>query len=104
MRRKKYTNLHFSGLLKPLFCWFLLIIYINLSAPDGLIPFLGFYVLFSLALYISLNIFLPNSRSAVWTAFSATCLILKQFQLANILNIILLLGILVTFEIYFRKS
>ncbi|MBI5452307.1 hypothetical protein HY945_02505 [Candidatus Gottesmanbacteria bacterium] len=92
------------GIIKILLVWLIFIGYINLFSPSSILSFLVFYFLLSLNLLFTFKSFFPFGRSLLWTGIIIIYLILRQLHLDNIINTILMVSILITFEIYFRKT
>ncbi|MBI3379504.1 hypothetical protein HY029_01975 [Candidatus Gottesmanbacteria bacterium] len=84
--------------------WITFIGYIAIIEPASIISFLGFYLLLALTIFFTLKSFLSIVRTLVWIIIIILYLLFRQFHLENILNTILLIGIFITFEIYFRES
>lgn len=99
-RRQRDRN----KILKLLLYWFPFIGYIIIISPSSIISYLGFYFLLSISLFITFKSFFSQGRTFVWLGIILIYLLLRQFHLDNILNTIILMGIFLTFEIYFRKT
>ncbi|OGG20469.1 hypothetical protein A3D03_06485 [Candidatus Gottesmanbacteria bacterium RIFCSPHIGHO2_02_FULL_40_13] len=91
-------------IFKLILCWLPFVVYINVISPSSIISFAGFYLFLALSLFFSLKIFFSLGRTIHWIGIMLIYLLLRQFHIDNIINSMLLLGILVTLEIYFRKQ
>lgn len=100
MRRNRKNYLKLS--LTPFAYLVLLIIYINIFPPENRLLIGGFYLLLGITVFQLVNIFTSKTRSMLWTGGILILLILKQLQIANFLNIALLLGVMITVELYLR--
>jgi hypothetical protein len=100
---KKRRGRAWKKFIKPIFAWFVLIVFINIFPPENILHFMVFYLIFFLSIFTTLKLIFATFRSLSWTTIIITFLILKQAKIENIINTILLLGILLTIEIYFRK-
>ncbi|MCL4339085.1 hypothetical protein M1271_05340 [Patescibacteria group bacterium] len=81
------------------------LLYVNIFPPESPFSFLGFYLLATLTLFFFFMIFLDSkSQSILWSLTIITFLILRQFHLENVLNILILASLAVTLAIYFSKS
>jgi hypothetical protein len=68
----------------------------------GILPL--FFVLVFIALLFSFSIILSHTRRGFLTAFGLTLfLILRYFGVGNILNLLLISGIIIAIELYFFK-
>ena len=107
IRRKK--NLLVPSILIILL-WFTLVLLVYFVEPetikDLLIPgaYLPFFANLSLALFLTLSLILANSKRAIiFTSGILIFLILRLWGLGNWLNLILLLGIILTLDRYSVK-
>ncbi|MFZ5365770.1 MAG: hypothetical protein ACOZBZ_00570 [Patescibacteria group bacterium] len=99
MKRRK--NFLPSFLLTILFwlCWIYVLLF---TAPESNLLFFIFYFLLFLSLFLTSSLVFANSRRGFLLALGIIGIaILQQIKLLNILNVILLLGILLSFELYF---
>lgn len=99
-RRQKNTR----GIIKIILVWLIFIGYINIISPSSLISFVGFYLLLALSLFSTFRLFISLGRAIIWLAIILIYLLLRQFRLDNLINTILLFGLLFTLEIYFRRG
>lgn len=102
MKRRK----NFLPALLLVFLFWLIFIYFIISFPpaNSLLITLFFMLLF-LPIFITLSLALGNSRRGLLLSLGFIIfLFLKQIQQVHALNIILLLSILLSIEIYFLKS
>ncbi|MBM3283406.1 hypothetical protein FJY90_04085 [Candidatus Gottesmanbacteria bacterium] len=100
MRRKAKKK----TVIKPFITWLLFFVFLNFIPPAGMLSFVIFYLLLSFSLFSTFQLFTLKARSLVWIASILIYLLLRQNHLDNPLNILLLAGILITLEIYFRTS
>ena len=103
-RYKIKRPLRIQIVISAIFFWALFSLYIYMISPDNILALLGFYILAFLGLYFTFNIFLERMRSFIWILIILFFLFLRQMHFANIVTVILLLGIFVTVELYFRKK
>lgn len=101
MRRRQKDG---KKILKALLYWIPFIGYIIVVSPSSVISFAGFYLLLSIALFTTLKSFFPLGRTLVWLGIILIYLLLRQFHIDNILNTLILAGIFITLEIYFRRT
>src|SRR3989338_11715455 len=76
----------------------------NGITPDtsGVIPF--FFVILLLALFFSLSIIFANKRRGIISSLVIEIfLLLRYFDIGNLINLLLLAGVAVAFEFYFTK-
>src|SRR3989338_8607449 len=99
MKKKKGQKKLFYILLP----WLVLISYIIIFPPGNTLLFFIFYLFLFIALSNTIHQFRSLVKSILWAAIIIVFLLLRQFRIENIINLILLLSILVTFEVYFRK-
>lgn len=77
---------------------FLLVSYVNPSAP-GAIPL--FFTLIFLAIFVILSTVMKNVRRILtFSFFVCFFLVLRYFDLGNILNLLLLVGTIIAFEFF----
>ncbi len=75
------------------------------TAPTNNWSLFAFFSLFFVAIFLASALILANSRRGALVAAGLTLFLLfRYYQLANALNLILLLGILVSIEAYFSKK
>ena len=73
--------------------------------PANNLILFGFYSLLFLALFLTAALILANSRRGFLFATAAIIfLIFRYYQLANPLNLVLLLGILIALELYCHQK
>lgn len=84
--------------------WLVFLGYINLFPPESRFSFLVFYLLLSTSFLFTFLLFSSVVQSLERTIIVIIFLLLRQFKLENILNIIILVGIGITLEMYFRKN
>jgi len=73
--------------------------------PEGAATFIFFFILLFAAIYLSIMIIFPHKRRAVLIASGIeSFLLLRFFQLDTLINLVLLLSLLVTIEVYFWKA
>jgi hypothetical protein len=99
-RRKNFL----PTLLLTIIFWLLWGGLVYLFAPTNNILLIAFFLLLFLACFLTLALILANSRRGFIAALGIiSFLILRFYQLGNILNLILLGGILITLDLYFAK-
>jgi hypothetical protein len=100
---KKRKNF-LPALMIDLFFWVSwLYIFFRIS-PDSFLPFLAFYLSLFLAVFLIFALILASSRRGlIISAALIGFLLLKQFRLASILNVLLLIASLFSLEIYFSR-
>jgi len=96
VRRKK--------LFLPLISLMLFLGYMISFPPDNIYYFAVFYLFLFLSLWQILRIFYDNKKSLIYPVIIIVFLLLRQNKIDNILNLLLLLGILVSIEVYFRMN
>ncbi|OIO14857.1 hypothetical protein COV53_06980 [Candidatus Gottesmanbacteria bacterium CG11_big_fil_rev_8_21_14_0_20_37_11] len=99
MRRK----LRKENIIKLLFFSVLFGIYVYIIPPVYILSYLGFYVIFLFWIYSTVRIFISKTRSVFWALIIFVYLLFRQFEISNLINTLLLLGIFLTLELYFRK-
>lgn len=87
----------------PLVLWTILAIYIFVVSPNNLLTIAIFYFLTALPIFFSLRLILDKNSGLRWTLAVIIILLLRQFQVGNVINIILLLATCTTIELYFRN-
>jgi len=100
MRKKQKNG---KRLIRMIFFWILFFFYISLFPQSNLVSFFIFYIILSLSLFLTLQTFFSILRSVIWVLLLVVFLLLRQNHLNNIINTLLLLGIFITLEIYFRR-
>lgn len=100
MTRKKRGS---KKIFLAIVSWFLFLGFIFIIPPAYLSALIIFYLLLFLSLAATLNIFASFTRSLLWSLLIIIYLILRQNHLDNNINTLILLGILVTLEIYLRR-
>ncbi len=100
MRRLKRSK----SLFKPFILIAILGGFIFFVPPENILYFAAFYILLFTAIWQILQTFFDNKKSLVYTIIIITYLLLRQNKIDNILNVILLAGLFVALEIYFRMS
>lgn len=99
-RRKNFL----PTLLLVLFFWLGLGWIIFWVRPESFFPITIFFIFFFCALFLTSALILANSRRGLLVALGLTAfLILRYHQLANFLNLCLLLGILFFLELFYRR-
>ncbi|MCJ7739835.1 hypothetical protein MUP32_00775 [Candidatus Microgenomates bacterium] len=82
---------------------FFLFLFLNFLPPENLLSFIFFYCFVSLAFFFLFNIFTNRTKSCLSTIIIVVFLLLRQNRLDNLLNLILLGSITMTFYLYFRN-
>lgn len=98
------TKIKKGSIAKIIIWWFLLVGFINLFSPNNVWINILFYILLSITIWKSLKLANNSRRSILWTIMFIILLLLRQNRIDNILNILLIAGILISIEIYFRIS
>lgn len=101
---KKIFKKDRKHIIIPITTFVLLLVYISLVPPTEFIFIAVFYLLLAVLFFSVFRIFMSFSRNLVWTFAISGILILIQYNLSNYLNILLISAILLTFELYFRKT
>lgn len=92
------------ALIIALTAWTGLIILVVYTSPSTFL-LATFYLLLFLALFLTFSLVLANSRRGFLLAFGVVVfLVLRFFNIAHFLNLILLAGILISLELYLRKK
>lgn len=78
---------------------------IYFADPDKLLVVPLFFLIFFLALLFTFSTLFANSRRGFLTAFAITFfLLLKYFGVGNLINLLLLAGIIITAELYLSRA
>ena len=81
------------------------LIYLNFVTPSNFLTFIAFYILAACSVFFTLKIITDSAnRAGFWSLLTVTYLLLRQYRLENILNTLILAGLALTMELYFRKS
>ena len=103
MRFKRRKNF-LPTLLLAIFCWGLWFWLVFSVPPTSNLALIAFYFSLFLALFLTAALAFANSRRGFLTATIIVCfLIFRYYQLANVLNLLLLLGIFLCLELYLAK-
>jgi len=107
-RRKKEISKKrnfFPLLLITILLWLVLTGFVFFISPEGFAAVPLFFILIFITLMFTAAIILANTRRGVIVALCLTIfLILRYFGVGNLLNLLLLLGAAIAFEIYFSKN
>jgi hypothetical protein len=99
-RRKNFL----PTLILALIFWGLLAWLIYTHPPSSNFIIIAFFILFFLALFLTSALLFANSRRGLFLAlFVIIFLLFRYHHLANPLNIIILLSIFLSLEIFFSK-
>lgn len=91
-------------LLVALFSWLGLTLIILYASPTSLFLLTTFYLLLFMALFLTLSLLLGNSRRGFLISLGIIIFLLLRFlKMAYFLNLALLIGTLVSLELYFKK-
>jgi hypothetical protein len=94
----------FPALLLALLFWLFWGGLVYFLAPDNEAVLIGFYFLLFMACFLTASLIFANSRRGLITALGVIAfLLLRSYQLGNLLNIGLLLGILISLNLYLAK-
>lgn len=100
----KHNKNFLPTLFVALFLWLAFLFLVVFTAPSSPLLLTTFYLLLFLALFLTFSLVLANSRRGGLLAAGMTVfLLLRQTQMVNYLNLILLMGILISLELYLRK-
>jgi len=92
-------------LLVALFFWANIVFIIFRLSPSSLFTICHFLFSIFMALFLTSSLVLANSRRGFLLATGIIIfLILRLTKMANFLNLILLFGILLSLELYFKKG
>jgi hypothetical protein len=100
LKRKNFL----PTLIVTIFLWLTLGGIVYFLEPDtfGILPL--FFILVFFSLLFTFSIIFSQTRRGFLTALGLTLfLILRYFGIGNVLNFLLIAGILITFEIYLSK-
>ena len=90
----------FAGL-----AWIGVVVIIFVLKPEGVATLAFFFALLFVAVYLSIMLAFSHRRRALLVSSGLlSFLLLRFFNLDTIINSILLIGFLVTFEVYFWKK
>lgn len=99
-RRKNFL----PTLIVTLLLWSLTASLVYFVDPETVLAVPGFFVLVFLSLLFTFSTMFANSRQGFLISIGITLfLILRYFGVGNILNFLLISGLLVTAEIYFKR-
>jgi len=98
--RKKTKNRDF---IRPILFWSAFIVLVINISPESILAFFAFYLLLTLALIYTLQNLFSAKRSIIWSSVFVFYLLLRQLNLANIINTIILVGILISLDIYLKS-
>lgn len=85
--------------------WVGVIMSIIMLRPEGIPTYIFFFSLLFISLFLTLFIFIKNKRRSFMVAFGiVSYLWLRMLELDSYVNLILLIGLLVTTELYFWKK
>ncbi|PIU03414.1 hypothetical protein COT44_03145 [Candidatus Shapirobacteria bacterium CG08_land_8_20_14_0_20_39_18] len=99
-RRRNYL----PTLLLTIIFWLLFGYIVLFTAPASSLLIFLFYLTLTLSLSLTLSLLLANSRRGFLLAFGLVVfLFFKQVDLLNVLNILLVLAIIISVEIYSSK-
>jgi hypothetical protein len=94
----------FPLLLITIVLWILILLFIILVDPYVFSAIALFLTVLFFAFFLTFSIVFANSRRGIIAAFGFTVfLILRYFGIGNILNLLLILGVCLAFEIYFSS-
>ena len=101
LKRKNF----FPLLIITLILWLLLggVIYFVDPSTFGAVPL--FFLIIFLTLFFTASIVFANSkRGLIITSFATFFIFLRFLGVGNLLNLVLLLGLVITIELYFSKK
>ena len=100
-RRKNFL----PTLIVTLLLWSLTFSLVYFIDPETALAVPGFFVLIFLSLLFTFSTIFASSRRGFLISFGIILfLILRYFGVGNILNFLLISGLLITAEIYFRRT
>lgn len=99
-RRKNF----FPTLVLAILSWLGWVFVLLKIPPESTFSLLAFFFLFFVALFLTSALLLANSRRGLMAAlFVVFVLMFRYYQIGNPLNLLLLLAIFISLEIYFTK-
>src|SRR4030043_1114288 len=100
-RRKNF----FPTLLLAILFWLGWLLVLFKVPPENLLSILGFFSLLFATLFLTSALLFANSRRGLITAlFFVLVLIFRYYQIGNFLNLMILLAIFVSLELFFSKQ
>ena len=100
-RRKNF----FPTLLLAILFWLGWSLILFKVPPENLLSILGFFSLLFATLFLTSALLFANSRRGLITAlFFVLVLIFRYYQIGNFLNLMILLAIFVSLELFFSKQ
>ncbi|KKS98213.1 MAG: hypothetical protein UV73_C0003G0155 [Candidatus Gottesmanbacteria bacterium GW2011_GWA2_43_14] len=81
----------------------ILIGYLTSVPPETILNIVIFYLLILLNLIYLLSLFFARFRVILYTLLITAILLLAQFNILNFFNLLILMALAVSVEIYFRK-
>ena len=101
---KKQRQNFLPTFLTSIFLWILICLILYLFPPNSSIIILIFLIILFFALFLSFSLFFANSRRGLFfSLFIIIFLILRLLKIGHPLNLLLLILIFLTLEIYFSK-
>jgi hypothetical protein len=91
----------FPTLVAVILLWGLLASYIYFIGPDSTLAVVGFFLFLFITAVFTFSALFINTRRGILLSLGVTFfLVLRYFGLGNILNLVLLGGIILSYEIY----
>jgi len=85
--------------------WLLLAVFVNSVNPFSFGVVFLFLVLVFLALFFTFAfLFTSTKRAVVYSIAAIIFLVLRYFGIGNVLNLLIIIGLIITIEIYFFKK
>lgn len=85
--------------------WIVLALFVLSTDPAQTGAQLIFFILFTIALFLLISMILAHTRRGLLVSLAITIfLILRSWGVGNVINALLLIGVVITFEIYFSRQ
>jgi hypothetical protein len=107
LRRKelKQRKNFLPALAIALFLWIALISVIYLVSPNSFGAIYVFFLLLFATVFFTTSLLFGHSRRGLLVSVAITIfMVLRYLGIGNLLNALLLVGVLVTFELFFSKN
>jgi len=107
IKRQKIGKIDHKTIIKrsviAFLSWGLFFGFVDMIPPSTEAAYIIFYILIFIVLFFTFGIFLDRRRSVLYSTVFIMFLILLQIRFMNVVTVPIVLGILVTGELYFRK-
>lgn len=85
--------------------WLGITSFVYFVSPESYAAILGFFVLLGVTLFLTMSILFGNTRRGIIISASILLFLFLRFiGVGNVINLVLILGIAVTMEIFFYKT